>query len=33
VEDEEKGAKGTQHSLEVEIKWSDGEEGGALELK
>jgi len=34
VEDEEKGAKGIQHSLEVEIKWLDNEEqGGALELK
>jgi len=34
VEDEDKGAKGIQHSLEVEIKWLDNEEqGGALELK
>jgi len=34
VEDEEKGTKGIQHSLEVEIKWFDNEEpGGALELK
>lgn len=34
VEDEEKGAKGTQHSLEVEIKWFDTDEHiGALELK
>lgn len=28
VEDEDKGAKGTQHSLEVEIKWFDHESGG-----
>lgn len=34
VEDEEKGTKGTQHSLEVEIKWFDtDEQDGALELK
>ncbi len=34
VEDEEKGAKGIQHSLEVEIKWFDNDEqGGTLELK
>jgi amphi-Trp domain-containing protein len=33
VEDEEKGTKGIQHSLEVEIKWFDSEQGGALELK
>ena len=34
VEDEEKGAKGIQHSLEVEIKWFDNDEqGGSLELK
>ena len=33
VEDEDKGAKGIQHSLEVEIKWYDDEEGGTLELK
>jgi amphi-Trp domain-containing protein len=32
VEDEDKGAKGTQHSLEVEIKWFDDEQGGSLEL-
>ena len=32
VEDEDKGAKGIQHSLEVEIKWFDDEEGGPLEL-
>lgn len=32
VEDEEKGTKGVQHSLEVEIKWYDGDEGGSLEL-
>lgn len=34
VEDEEKGTKGIQHSLEVEIKWFDTEEqDSALELK
>ena len=33
VEDEEKGTRGIQHSLEVEIKWFDNEQGGALELK
>ena len=34
VEDEDKGTKGTQHSLEVEIKWYDNDEGAApLELK
>ena len=32
VEDEDKGAKGIQHSLEVEIKWFDDEEGGPLEF-
>ncbi len=34
VEDEDKGTKGTQHSLEVEIKWYDGEteEEGTLRL-
>jgi hypothetical protein len=32
VEDEDKGAKGIQHSLEVEIKWFDDEEGSPLEL-
>ena len=32
VEDEDKGARGTQHSLEVEIKWFDDEQGGPLEL-
>lgn len=32
VEDEDKGAKGIQHSLEVEIKWFGDEEGGPLEL-
>lgn len=33
VEDEDKRAKGTQHSLEVTIKWFDGDEGGGpLEL-
>ncbi len=34
VEDEEKKAKGIQHSLEIEIKWFDNDEqGGYLELK
>jgi len=33
VEDEDKGAKGIQHSLEVEIKWFDDEQEGPLELK
>jgi amphi-Trp domain-containing protein len=33
VEDEEKGTKGIQHSLEVEIKWFDDDQGGSLELK
>ena len=35
VEDEDKGTKGIQHSLEVEIKWFDDEkgEGSPLELK
>jgi amphi-Trp domain-containing protein len=33
VEDEDKGAKGTQHSLELEIKWTDDDgTGGPLEL-
>ena len=34
VEDEDKKLKGIQHSLEVEIKWFDGDaaEGGSLEL-
>lgn len=33
VEDEQKGRKGVQHSLEIEIKWYDGDEGpGTLEL-
>ena len=33
VEDEEKGTKGIQHSLEFEIKWFDNDQGGSLELK
>ena len=33
VEDEEKGRKGIQHSLEVEIKWFDNDQEGPLELK
>jgi amphi-Trp domain-containing protein len=33
VEDEDKGSKGMQHSLEVEIKWFDDDEaGGPLQL-
>ena len=33
VEDEDKKRKGIQHSLEVEIKWFDGDSGGGpLEL-
>ena len=35
VEDEEKGSKGTQHSLEVELKWYDNDQqagGGGLTL-
>mgnify|MGYP001308253711 CR=1 FL=1 len=33
VEDEDKKTKGIQHSLEIEIKWFDGEEtGGPLTL-
>ena len=32
VEDEAKGKRGIQHSLEVEIKWFDDEQGGPLEL-
>ena len=32
VEDEDKGTKGIQHSLEVEIKWFDDEQEGSLEL-
>ena len=33
AEDEEKGTKGIQHSLEVEIKWFDNDQSGPLELK
>ncbi|HQX52049.1 MAG TPA: hypothetical protein PLR25_19175 [Planctomycetaceae bacterium] len=33
VEDEDNGARGVQHTLEEEIKWFDGEQGGTLELK
>jgi amphi-Trp domain-containing protein len=33
VEDEDKGTKGIQHSLEIEIKWFDNEQSGSLELK
>lgn len=32
VEDEQKGAKGIQHSLEIEIKWFDDEQGGPFQL-
>ena len=33
VEDEDKKTKGTQHSLELEIKWFDNDaQGGPLEL-
>ncbi len=32
AEDEDKKSKGVQHSLEVEIKWFDDDEGGPLEL-
>jgi len=33
VEDEDKGSKGIQHSLEIEIKWYDGnKKAGPLEL-
>jgi amphi-Trp domain-containing protein len=32
VEDEDKRSKGTQHSLEVEIKWFDDDQGGPMEL-
>ena len=33
VEDEDKKRKGIQHSLEVEIKWFDGDDaGGKLQL-
>jgi hypothetical protein len=33
VEDEDKGTKGVQHSLEIEIKWYDNGPDGSLELK
>ena len=32
VEDEDKGKKGIQHSLEIEIKWFDNDQGGSLEI-
>jgi len=32
VEDEDKGTKGVQHSLEVEIKWFEGDQTGPVEL-
>jgi len=33
VEDEDKGTKGVQHSLEIEIKWYDNGQNSSLELK
>ncbi|NQS71163.1 MAG: amphi-Trp domain-containing protein [Desulfobulbaceae bacterium] len=34
VEDEEKKARGIQHSLEIELKWFDNDEqAGTIELK
>ena len=33
VEDEDKGTKGVQHSLEIEIKWYVNGQNGSLELK
>ena len=33
VEDEDKGVRGIQHSLELEMKWFDGEQDCALKLK
>ncbi len=32
AEDEAKGTRGVQHSLEVEIKWFDNGQGGPLSL-
>lgn len=32
VEDEDKGTKGTEHSLEIELAWYDDEQGGPLEI-
>jgi len=32
VEDEDKGAKGIEHSLELELAWFDDEQGGPLEI-
>ena len=32
VEDEDKGTKGTQHSMEIEIKWFDDEHDATVEL-
>lgn len=32
VEEEQKGRKGIQHSLELEIKWYEGMASGGLEL-
>ncbi len=32
AEDEDKGTRGIEHSLEVELAWFDGEQGGPLEL-
>lgn len=33
AEDEKKGKKGIQHSLEIEIKWFENDQGGSLEIK
>ncbi len=32
VEDEQKGNQGIQHSLEIEIKWFDDDQGGSFQL-
>ena len=32
VEDEDKGAKGVEHSFELEVTWFDDESGGPLEI-
>ena len=32
VEDEDKGERGIQHSLEIELSWFDGDEDHALEI-
>lgn len=33
VEEEDKGPRGTQYSVELELKWFDGAQEGPLELK